>query len=271
MEIKKLLKKYFGSAKRALPADGKPFTAELHGVKLELDPNEYIDSSLYQDSFEPDTIKAFKKIIRPGIQFIDIGANIGFFSLLVAKHAGKNGKVVAFEPTRYGFDKTSKNLALNSFHNITLEKIALSDKNDEAEMFFNASWPIDNQFEPKEKIPEKLRFETLDWYVKRMNIPNIDLIKIDVDGFEFKILKGARETLAKMSPLIILEICGYTLKRNGDSIKDIVDYLLSFNYSFYSEKNFEPITDLQSELINNPLFEKSSINVIVSKKKLNYV
>ena len=271
--MKSIFKKFFFRGDNPNSGDniksGIPFVANVYGVKMELNPNEYIDSSIYNGTFETDTIKAFEKLFKKDDVFFDIGANVGFYSLLAAKYLGAKGKIIAFEPTQYGYNKTLRNVSLNTFENIIVEKIALSDTNGEKEMFFNSSWPIDNKFDQKEKSNELLAFETLDSYVERNNIKKINLIKIDVDGFEYKIMKGAKQTLKNMAPVLVLEICGYTLKRNGDSVAELINFLKELGYRFFSEKQFKPFQNLQAEVIDNPILETSSFNIIVSKDDFN--
>ena len=80
---------------------------------------------------------------------------------------------------------------------------------------------------------ENIIFETLDNFVLKRKVKKIDLIKIDTDGYELKVIQGGLESLANFSPLIIIEL-GNTLNRVGDKIEDLIDILIGLNYNFFS-------------------------------------
>ena len=94
----------------------------------------------------------------------------------------------------------------------------------------------------------KVRMETLDSYVSKKNISRIDLIKLDVDGFEGKVIRGALETLKRFKPKIIIEVAPAWTEMRGDDMKIILKDIEQLGYKFYQERNFEPIHNL-SELI----------------------
>ena len=93
-------------------------------------------------------------------------------------------------------------------------------------------------FEGKKRNPseENIIFETLDNFVLKRKVKRIDLIKIDTDGFELKVIKGGLDSLVNFSPLIIIEL-GNTLNRVGDNIEDLIDILTGLNYKLFSIPN----------------------------------
>ena len=95
---------------------------------MELNEDEYIDNKILKHStFEPLLTNLIKQHVRSGDVFIDIGSNIGYFSLLASSIVGPTGRVYAFEPTSYAFNKMLLNISLNSFTNIFPSKLAISD------------------------------------------------------------------------------------------------------------------------------------------------
>ena len=138
------------------------------GIKFDLDLGELIDNSIYNFwFFERDTHNAIEKIVKKDMYCLDIWANVWAHTLTMAKIAGKNWKVIAFEPMKWAFAKLSRNCSLNSFKNIELNNIWLSDNNCEIEWKFITSWRIDGTKPTMEKQIIELR--TLDDFVKEKN------------------------------------------------------------------------------------------------------
>src|SRR6266849_10947294 len=103
----------------------------VDGIRYELNLNELIDSSFYYlGAFEPDSVSAIKKLIKQGDIVLDVGANVGCHALLFSKLAGPEGRVIAFEPTAWAFQKLKRNRELNldlCTENLVLEKMAIAD------------------------------------------------------------------------------------------------------------------------------------------------
>jgi FkbM family methyltransferase len=244
--------------------------ATIDGITYELDLDELMDSVIYfEGSFEPDTTGVINKLCKEGMTVIDIGANIGCHTLRFAKLVGPRGKVIAFEPMSWAFSKLIRNIELNNFDNIVLEKTALSNENNEnQEVNFPCSWPISGIVDFKRYLAHQAHimkdvvdFITLDDYVSKKGMSKIDLIKLDVDGYEFKVIRGALETLKLYNPIIIMELAVYTLKEMGDKVTDLVSLLSDLGYKFYSEKDMKrfPSTDIMI----NSIPKEASINVVL--------
>jgi len=210
--------------------------AEIDGVRYRLDLGEKIDSEIYfRGAYEPVATMAVKRIVRPGMTVFDVGANIGYFSLLFARLVGGSGSVIAFEPTTWAFEKLSANIALNAFRNVSAERLALSDVAHSREArseqtAFRASWPVSGPVARRD--PEVVTFVPLDSYVAQLEIKHVDLIKIDVDGYELRVLRGALETLRRWRPPLLLEIGRETMKEVGDAPEELVDVLDKLGYTF---------------------------------------
>lgn len=236
-------------------------TAVRDGIKYKLNLNELIDSSIYYEGcFELKTTSLINKFVKDGMTVLDIGANIGCHTLRFAKLVGKNGKVVAFEPMTFALTKLKDNIELNNFKNIIVEKIALSNVDGKRQTInFRASWTLDGNREDINQ-KEEIDFLTLDTYIRKKQINKVDFVKVDVDGYEYKVLVGAKETLQKFSPLILIELGKYTLSNFGDKLEDLVDFLYSLGYSFYSEENFKEYKDKKTLLDSIP--PEQTINVL---------
>ena len=234
-------------------------TTEIDGIKYNLDLNEEIDNSIYyQGCFEPMTVRIIKKYVKSGMTVIDIGANVGCHTVRFAKQVGASGKVIAFEPTKYAYEKLKKNVALNMLKNTVLEKSALSDKSVKKQMVqFKSSYPLDNKVKRAKDI---ISITTLDEYVSKHNVGKVDFIKLDVDGFEYKIIRGAMKTIKMNKPIIITEIGVSTLKNAGDDINDLIGTLSRIGYRFYSDKNQSEFYDKSKMIAAIPA--DGTINVL---------
>jgi FkbM family methyltransferase len=251
----------------------------INGIKYRLDLNELIDYSIFMNGyFEKSTHTAIQKLCKRNMNVVDIGANIGAHTFNLAKIVGEKGSVLAFEPMEWAFNKLKNNYDLNNFSNIILENIGLSDETIDKEEHFRSSWPVDKKTlsrlftdQTKEidsnnvKIRNKLQFFKLDDYLKKYN-KNIDFIKLDVDGYELKILKGAKDTLNNNSPIIIMELCPECILRCGDSIEELVNYLDQMGYKFYNEESLKLFPNKNHMMGFSP--NLSSINVVLSKDQI---
>lgn len=194
---------------------------------------------------------------------LDIGANIGAHTFSMAKLVGPKGMIIAFEPMKWAHDKLKTNIELNSFSNIVIEKIALSNKNDTGSAAFRTSWDKYDSSSDGISAEPSIVFQQLDNYVKIHNISSIDFIKLDVDGFEYKIIEGAIETLNKFKPTIIMELGNYTLESHGDSLESLVLLLGDMGYKFFKEEDISPLPTLEAINLEFPDPNTWTINSIV--------
>jgi len=237
----------------------------IAGITYELHLNEFIDSEIYYyGCFEENTTRAIKNIVRPGMTVLDIGANIGAHTLPMAKIVGLEGRVIAFEPMAWAQQKLRTNLELNSFANILVEKTALSNKTDTGPASFRTSW---NKYEFTSKsvaTDESVAFERLDDYVEKKNLSNVDFIKLDVDGFEYKVLEGSVETLKRFKPTLSMELGNYTLEKHGDTLEALIHLLDSLGYKFFREADLVVLPSLDAIIGEFPNPRTWTINVIVA-------
>lgn len=163
---------------------------------------------LLRDEVEPELYK-LDLYVRPGDTFVDVGANIGLFALKAARLAGPQGRVVAAEPGRDAREQLEANVALNRFTNVTVIESALSDAEGQATLHH-----VDKGNDPQafslladgtEKSGETVSLITLDKLVSNLGLARVDCIKIDVEGFEAHVLRGAGDTLARWHPTVIFE------------------------------------------------------------------
>jgi FkbM family methyltransferase len=176
---------------------------------------------------EPETSQFVIFALKPGDCFIDIGAHIGYFSLLAAALVGTNGRVISFEPDELNFNHLNKNMVLNRFLNIHARNQALGSIVEEKTFFINsdadgghAFWDVGKHpFNKKSRIHKKTRrvpVETIDSIMDHNPVPNLKLIKIDTEGAEHAILQGGMDTIQRQKiPYIICEVNRFGLEQMG--------------------------------------------------------
>jgi FkbM family methyltransferase len=168
--------------------------------------------------------------LKPGMTVIDIGAHIGLFTLPASFKVGQRGKIIAVEPEDKNFNCLQKNLKINGIKNVIGVKTALSDFNGQEDFFISKGSGCHSLF-PREgdNILKKIQIEvkTLDSLLRELNIERVDLLKIDVEGAELKILKGGRETLIK-NPQMKMVIASYHFPQEAS---EVVKYLKKLNFS----------------------------------------
>ncbi len=182
---------------------------------------------------EVDVQRSFRKLVKPGFVIYDIGAYIGFFSLLAARLAGPTGRVYSFEPLAENGKRINEHISLNKMQNIIfcIPK-PVTDKIYRAAYYCGSrnDWvrssgmPASDEKDSRQK-EFTLETITLDEFIFRQGHPPPNLIKIDTEGEEGKVLIGARKLLEKFKPMIICEI------HNPSNAKQAYDELSGFRYS----------------------------------------
>ena len=209
------------------------------GICWDLDLAEGIDLSIYLlGAFEPRLAAAYRKLIRPGACVLDIGANIGAHALQFAKLVGDRGTVVAYEPTAYAFDKLQTNLRLNPMlaQRVTaIQAMLVADADRTLVNGVVSSWPLDARVKDGRHALGAVRDTagavalTLDESLRRVGISAVDFIKIDVDGNELDVLRGAESLMREQRPTLFLELAPYEYRNPGD-FEAVLEMLWRLDY-----------------------------------------
>lgn len=193
---------------------------------------------------EKNTTELFRKTLQPGHIFLDLGANLGYFSLLAARLVGRNGRVFAFEPEPRNFCYLTKNVRLNDYRNVTLEPQAVSDSPGKVKLFicpYDSGHHTINQpegirsYRPdydyrQEQFVEVDRI-SLDEYF-RDPAQRVDVIKMDVEGAEMLALSGMDRLIRRQENLkIFVEYFPLLIKEMGGSPEEFIRRLLE-DYRF---------------------------------------
>ena len=230
-----------------------------------------------------------ESLIKPGDYVLDVGAAIGYFTLIFAKLVGKEGLVIAFEPKDDRFETLTRNVNVNNYENIKLEKKAIL-KEDGSSAFFslsdgaglhfvaNSDEFINETDSFKQKIPKKVSITNLDKYLEDLGIlKKISFMKIDVDGPELLVLQSSELLLQNSDLKILIEWDVSSSKRCKCNPETIVDILLKNNFKIfypnYKKNRFFQIS--KNELLAMPTNVNETINLICIKdlsilKKMSY-
>jgi FkbM family methyltransferase len=226
---------------------------ERNGITFEVDLTEGIDLSLFLfGNFQKHVTHNKQFSIKSDDVIIDVGANVGIMALQFAKMI-PDGKVYAFEPTHYAWNKLQKNISLNpelAKRIVTTQSFVSSEDKESADIIAYASWKVggakSNELHPvhlgESKSTEGVGSVQLDSFVKQQNISRINFIKIDTDGHEFEVLKGARQTISAFKPAVIFEIGLYVMKEKGIDFDFYNDYFSSLGYTLYNSADMRSIT-----------------------------
>ncbi len=230
--------KYFLKIMHFLGITDKAYQKRLpEKIFITLNPAEHIQQQLFwYGEYEKPLGTVLKNLLQPDSTFIDIGANIGYFSLLAAKAAPKS-KIVAFEPVSYFFDALENNIALNHFKNIQSVKSAVGEKEEDRLIYLSAGNNAGmSSFHPPENYSgsnETVKVVTLDSWFAGSGLAKIDIIKIDVEGSELAVLKGMKEIITRFKPHILLELNPETLAYFKLTTGDVLSFVSQFSYKPY--------------------------------------
>ena len=211
-------------------------TAEVFGATLPLDLANYVDRTIYMGCYEPLNTSLFRRILGPGGVMVDVGANIGYFSLLAASLVGKTGKVIAIEAHPRNFEILSDTVRDNGLEQVTALNIGLSDENGSAQIIMADQNEFANRTASMVAQPglsgPTVSLRRLDDCIDDWKIDAIDLLKVDVDGFETKVLRGAAESL-RLGRVknIIVEMDAHWLRASGSSEGQLTALLEAAGFS----------------------------------------
>ena len=202
---------------------------------------------LYKDHVEVPGAEALKPLIPPGSWAIDVGANIGYFTTKFSRWVSGGGKVIAVEPEEVNFTELSRRLArkrLSEF--VILRRAACTEKDGPVQLFVTPNHPGDHRLINADGIP--VQGVTLDQLVSEVRNPHVGLIKIDTQGAEMAVLRGASKTISRCSPAILIEVDDVALRKFGTSASELLQDLEAWGYDFATLSRKGPVQSSRSAL-----------------------
>ncbi|HEY4800585.1 MAG TPA: FkbM family methyltransferase [Bacteroidia bacterium] len=206
-------------------------------IQFKLHLDDWIQQNLFfLDGYEDLELQFLEASLKEGSVFVDIGANIGLFSLVASQKIGKNGRVISFEPFKKNFDALKKNISLNNSENIKTEKLAVAQTKSQMPIFYDpkeSNQGMASLYSAKNPYYEQIETISLDEYFKDHSVGEVDFIKLDIEGGEYPALLGMKETLLKYGPKLLIEIDDEILSNTPFTSQQILSYLSELGYNKY--------------------------------------
>lgn len=230
--------KYFYAILKHFSLFTEPFIKKLHnGQLISLIPQDHIQRTLlWYGFYEKDSILTWEKLIGRDSIVFDIGANIGYYTLIAAHNVTK-GSVHSFEPVPVNFKALENNISLNNLSNVIANACGISNVQS-FEKYYVSS--IDNSgmsgMKPAENfsgLVETINTITIDDYSNEHGLERLDFIKIDIEGNELNALMGMEKVLQKFKPVIFIELLEEHLIKFDTNIATVYSFLRSFHYAPY--------------------------------------
>jgi FkbM family methyltransferase len=245
-------------ASRALAPATKRVEGRIGAYAMTFDFRDLLQRQMYFGLYDQAEIRLLKRLLNPGDTFLDIGANVGYYSLVASQLVGSSGHVHAFEPIAQNADILSRTIRRNDISNITVNQVAVGSHLGLLKLFVadrdlgNSGWA---SVVPSERRPRHIEVEQIavDDYLRERNLSKIHLAKLDIEGNEPEALEGMRRTLQGAdAPGLLCEVSPFLLERRGMEPRHLLLQLLEYGYELYrvSPSGLKPI-DLETELDPN--------------------
>lgn len=219
---------------------------------LKLDLHDYTSWHTFF-GFRDSTLEYFKRELKYGNVVIDVGGNIGIMGLFARNIIGTTGKVYAFEPNYEIRQNYLDNVALNKYNNVFVYPFALGEKKSKNKLHVideTNSGMSTIAVDENTTVYNTMQIDIvqLDSFFESENIKKVDFIKIDVEGYELEVLKGAVKTIEKYKPILLIEIDDKLLQRNQTNPSHIFSFLQEMEYSFvyFNDENYVPINNFSN-------------------------
>lgn len=210
---------------------------------------------LLGEGFENAEHHFVERFLQPAMTVLDIGAHHGFYTLLASKRVGPWGRVISFEPSPRERKSLRLHLLLNRCQNVIVEGMALGDEDTESDLCVVEEWASGcNSLRPPD-IPAgtsnlRVCVSRLDSWLAKRDIGNVDFIKLDVEGAELAVLKGAAQLLEREPrPVILAEVQNIRTLPWGYRAREIIDHLKKIRYRWFrlSAEGFAEELDLSPD------------------------
>jgi len=214
----------------------RPLLIQGHRMQL-APPGDYASPDMVGDRYEPATTRLFERLLTPGQTVLDVGAHVGYFTLLAARLVGPSGKVYAFEAAPRNYELLAKNIALNGYRQVTAIAGAVTEQAGPYRLYLSR---LDNGFHSlfELKLPEpetqeviEVRGFTLDAFLAEQGWPRVDFLKMDIEGGELAALRGMQEFLRRSPDVkLLIEFCPWILQTLGTKPEAFLEALQGLGF-----------------------------------------
>ncbi|WP_452226391.1 FkbM family methyltransferase [Lacinutrix cladophorae] len=265
-----LAKLFFGKPKGKLTVD------TIYDFKLNIDPvtDKGVERIIYYyGTYEKGTLDVIGKILKKGDMFVDVGANIGLMSIFASRTVEQEGKVIAFEPNPLTKKILESNVALNKIENLKIAGLALSNENKKSKIYDR--WDVNrggaSLIKPS-KPTNSYDIEEVKFSDYFNNGEQIKLVKIDVEGYELDVLKGASQFIltSKNPPSLIVEFSTTRINTFGKDTTPLFTFLDELNiYRFFKSIRGKEKTSKLIEIKNTENLPRIENIFCLTKKHLS--
>jgi len=218
-------------------------------------------------SFEPNEFVFLGDVLSSGAVFIDIGANEGFYTLFAARRVGAEGRVLAMEPSPRELHRLRHNIAINQLENVVVDTRAVGRQQGKATFHIadpehNGQNTLGDFGHQGVTAVEHIEVDLidLDALAAEHGLNGVNVVKMDVEGAELEVLKGAENVLGRFRPIVLFELFDASLRKQGASAAAVLDFLQQRGYHFLT---FDEATGLPKSADE---FAEMSQNVIAIHK-----
>lgn len=220
---------------------------ERHGIQLRLDLSNATDHGAFFDLKDAGD-EALFALVKDTDIVVDIGANIGIYSLRFARSAAK-GRVICFEPHPDTFARLRDHVRMNGFEHLIPQQYGIGPRNETLRLYevvesnsgMNRILPA-GQADPS-LVSRSIVVKPLKEAIQQLDLPRIDLIKIDVEGFEMDVLHGSEEVIRSFHPVLFIELDDENLRVHGASASALVTLVRSWGYTVRIAQTSELVSD----------------------------
>ena len=213
------------------------------GLRMDVDSRHVIDWEVcFRGSYESLLVPVFEAVLAPGGFAVDIGANVGVHTLTMARIVGSEGQVFAYEPNPDVFERLVRNVALNELNCVTCYDTALGEvsgtvelrvpRSDTAEAENPGLASVKALDTPHDLV--EIVVDRLDSLMGRFGLDRLDLIKIDVQGYETFVFRGMREILQHWKPAVVFEYEDWAWEASQGSLGEVISILEAADYRLWS-------------------------------------
>ena len=207
-------------------------STRLFGYDVQLDLGEAIQRWMYLGAFEPKETTLVKETLRPGMTFLDVGANFGYFTLLAASRVGAGGRVVAVEPSPLAAGRLKQNVEANSLRQVSVHQMGLSAESGTLDLYISpADFHSPTMSASSGGEPVSVPVRRLDDCLDEWGVERVDLMKMDVEGHEPFVLRGAGDALSSgRIRAVLVEFNDHWLREQGSSPQELYDIFRTAGY-----------------------------------------
>jgi FkbM family methyltransferase len=234
---------YHALARRAYTRPDFRWTRNRWGHELYLSPHYHLDFEIISfGTYDISLHRFIERHVQPGMYCADVGANMGEVALHMAKCVGSDGRVFAFEPVPHLFRKLTDNVFRNHLQaTIDARQLAVLDKPTTVVIDHPTEDAVNQGLgsimnSPRTSTSRQTAVEgtSLDDFIRREAVPRLDFLKLDIQGAEYLLLDGARETLTRFSPDFVMEISPLDLAPAGLTSRDLMARAEERGYQIYA-------------------------------------